>query len=115
MRTASVVGAPRDTHISAMDQPTRRPPEPEIFPPGRPLPHRGGQLWEGRDTGSVHRIYVRQIGPLGATLLALGVGAAAVLGFFFLIGTAIIGLAAIGALTIVGVIAGILHGPPRPR
>jgi hypothetical protein len=99
-----------------MDEPTRRrPPEVEIFPPGQPLPYRGPQVWEGRDPGNMHRLYVRQVGPFGATLLALGVGAALVAGFFFLIGTAIIGLAAIGALTIAGVVAGILRGPPRPR
>jgi hypothetical protein len=98
----------------AMDRPTRRPSDPEIIPPGQPLPYRNAEIWEGGEAGSVHRIYVRQIGPLGGTLLALGVGAAAVIGFFFLIGTAIIGLAVIGALFIAGVIAGILRGPPRP-
>jgi hypothetical protein len=97
-----------------MDDPTRRPPDPEIIPPGQPLPYRRGEIWEGQNTGQIHRVYIRQIGPLGGTLLALGVGAAAVLAFFFLIGTAIIGLAAIGVLFIVGLIAGILRGPPRP-
>jgi hypothetical protein len=98
-----------------MDHPTRRPPEVEIIPPGQPLRYRDREIWEGQDAGSVHRVYVRQIGPLGGMLLTLGIGAAAVFGFLFLIGTAIIGLAAIGALVIVGAIAGILHGPPRPR
>jgi hypothetical protein len=97
------------------DSTRRRPPEPEIIPPGQPLPYRGSDIWEGRDAGAVHRLYVRQVGPFGATLLALGVGAALVAGFFFLIGTAIIALAAIGALTIAGIVAGILRGPPRPR
>ncbi len=97
-----------------MDEPTRRPPEPEIIPPGQPLPYRSAETWESRDGGSVRRIYIRQLGPLGGTLLALGVGAAAVLAFFFLIGTAIVGLAVVGALFIGGVIAGILRGPPRP-
>jgi hypothetical protein len=97
-----------------MDDRTRRPPEPEIIPPGQPLPYRNGGLWESQSSGSVHRVYVRQIGPLGATLLAAGVGAAMVLGFFFLISTAIIGLAVIGALFIAGIVMGILRGPPRP-
>lgn len=97
-----------------MDDPTRRPPHPEIIPPGQPLPYVRGDIWEGGNAGPVHRIYIRQLGPLGGTLLALGVGAAAVLAFFFLIGTAIIGLAAIGVLFVVGLIAGILRGPPRP-
>src|ERR1700733_5412326 len=98
-----------------MNQPPRRsPPDPEIIPPGQPLPRRDAGIWAARDAGEVHRVYVGQIGPVGATLLTLGIGAAAVLGFFFLLGTAIIGLAAIGVLTIAGIIAGILRGPPRP-
>lgn len=95
-----------------MDEPTRRP-EPEIIPPGEPLPYRRAEIWEGRGSAPMQRIYIRQIGPLGGTLLALGVGAAAILAFFVLISTAIVGLAVIGALFIGGVIAGILRGPPR--
>jgi hypothetical protein len=98
-----------------MDKPTRRPPDPEIIPPGQPLPQRGAEIWESRDAGNVSRIYVKQVGPLPAILLALGLGAAAVFGIFLLLGTALIGLAAIGALVIAGAIAGILRGPPRPR
>ena len=92
----------------------RRPVEPEIIPPGQPLPYRSAEIRQSRDGGAVHRVYVRQIGPLGGTLLAVGIGAAAVLGFFLLISTAIIGLAVIGGLFIAGIIAGILRGPPRP-
>lgn len=98
-----------------MDKPTRRPPDPEIIPPGQPLPYRGSEIWESRDAGTVTRVYVKQVGPIGAVLLALGIGAAAVLGIVLLLGTALIGLAAIGALVIAGVVAGILRGPPRPR
>lgn len=97
-----------------MNEPTRRVPDPEIIPPGEPLPYRRAEIWGSRDGGPVHRIYVGRIGPLGGTLLALGVGAAAVLGLFFLISTAILGLAVIGGLFIAGLIAGILRGPPRP-
>jgi hypothetical protein len=98
-----------------MDKPTKRPPEPEIIPPGQPLPHQRSEIWEGRDAGNVNRVFVKQVGPLPAILLALGVGAAAVFGIFLLLGTAIIGLAVIGALVIAGAIAGILRGPPRAR
>jgi hypothetical protein len=111
-----VAGARRGPHICAMDNPTRRPPDPEIIPPGQPLPHLAPEAWESREAGHVHRIYVRQIGPFGGILLGLGIGAAAVLGVFLLLGTAIISLAVVGALVIVGAIAGILRGPPRsPR
>jgi hypothetical protein len=96
-----------------MSDSTRRRPEPEIIPPGEPLPRREPEIWATRDRSGTHQVYLRPIGPVGATMLALGVGAAAVLGFFFLLSTAIIGLAAIGVLTIAGIIAGILRGPPR--
>jgi hypothetical protein len=97
-----------------MSDSTRRRPEPEIIPPDQPLPRREPQIWATRDPRGTHQVYFRPIGPVGATLLTLGVGAAAVLGFFFLLSTAIIGLAAIGVLTIAGIVAGILRGPPRP-
>lgn len=97
-----------------MSDPTRYKPEPEIIPPGEPLPYRRAEIWESRHGGQMHRVYIRQIGPLGGMLLTLGIGAVAVLGLFFLISTAVIGLAVVGALFIGGVIAGILRGPPRP-
>ena len=96
-----------------MDDPTRRRPEPEIIPPGQPLPRQRYEVWGSRDGGSLHRVYVGRIGPLGGTLLALGVGAAAVLGVFLLISAAVVGLAVVGGLFIAGVVAGILRGPPR--
>jgi hypothetical protein len=98
-----------------MDQPPRRPPpEPEIIPPGQPLPRRGGEIWTARDTGAIHRIHVRQIGPVGVALLTLGVGAVAGLSLLFLLSAAVIGFAMIGVLTVAGVVAGLLRGPPRP-
>jgi hypothetical protein len=96
-----------------MTEPANRQPEPEIIPPGAPLP-RGSRVWVASDLRGTRQIYVRPLGPLGMALLTLGVGAVAGLALLFLLGTAIIGLAAIGVLTIAGIIAGILRGPPRP-
>jgi hypothetical protein len=96
-----------------MAEPTRHPPEPEIIPPGAPLP-RGSSIWARDEARSGNYVYTARIGPLGATLLTLGIGVVAGLALLFVLGTAIIGLAAIGVLTIAGVIAGILRGPPRP-
>jgi len=96
-----------------MAQPTRHPPEPEIIPPGAPLP-RGSSIWARDEARSGNYVYAARIGPFGATLLTLGIGVVAGLALLFVLGTAIIGLAAIGVLTIAGVIAGILRGPPRP-
>ena len=90
-----------------------RPPEPEIIPPGAPLP-RGSRVWVTHDVHSTHHIYVRPIGPLGMALLTLGAGVVAAFLIVFLLGAAVFGLAAIGFLTIVAVIAGLLRGPSRP-
>ena len=95
-----------------MDRPANRPPEPEIIPPGAPLP-RGSGVWVSSDVSGTHQIYVRPIGPLGMVLLGLGIGAAAVLLIVFLLGAAVFGLATIGVLTLVGIIAGLLRGPNR--
>jgi hypothetical protein len=92
--------------------PTERP-EPEIIPPGAPLPRRPG-LRASADLHGTHYVYTGRIGPIGLTLMTLAGGAILTLAFLFLLGTAVIGLAAIGVLTIAGVIAGILRGPPRP-
>lgn len=87
--------------------------EPEIIPPGAPLP-RGSTVWMSGDAGGAHYVRVTRLGPVGATLLMLGVAAVAALGLLFLLGAAIVGLAAVGVLTLIGIIAGILRGPPRP-
>ena len=96
-----------------MTDPFDRRPEPEIIPPGVPLRQRSG-VWMHSERDGVRRVYVKQIGPLGTALLTIGIGAVAGVALLFLLGTAIIGLAAIGVLTIVGIIAGLLRGPPRP-
>jgi hypothetical protein len=96
-----------------MTEPSNRQPEPEIIPPGAPLP--GGQrVWVTSDLPGTHQIYVRPIGPLGVALLTLGAGVVAAFLIVFLLGAAVFGLAAIGVLTLVGIIAGLLRGPARP-
>ena len=96
-----------------MTDPFDRRPEPEIIPPGVPIRQRSG-IWMRSEADGTQRVYVKQVGPLGAALLTLGAGAVIGLALLFLLGTAIIGLAAIGVLTIAGIIAGLLRGPPRP-
>ena len=66
------------------------------------------------DLHSTRHIYVRPIGPIGMALLALGAGVVAAFVIVFLLGAAVFGLAAIGVLTIIGIIAGTLRGPSRP-
>lgn len=97
-----------------MNPPSHRPsPEPEIIPPGAPLPRERG-IWVTADTPHAHYVHVARLGPVSLALMTLAGGAIAALAILFLLGTAVIGLAAIGALTLAGVIAGILRGPPRP-
>lgn len=96
-----------------MDKPSNRPPEPEIIPPGAPLP-RGSRVWVTSDLHGTQHVYVRPVGPLGMALLTLGAGVVAALLIVFLLGAAVFGLAAIGFLTIVAVIASLLRGPSRP-
>jgi hypothetical protein len=96
-----------------MDKPAHRQPEPEIIPPGAPLP-RGARVWVSSDAYGARQVYVKPVGPLGMMLLTLGIGAAAALAIIFLLGAAVFGLAVIGVLTLVGIIAGLLRGPARP-
>jgi hypothetical protein len=86
-----------------------RPPEAEIIPPGEPLRHRSGR-WEAEGAG-VYRVRTVKLGPGGIALLVLGLGAAATVGFFVLLGAALISLAAIGLVTVGAVIAALLRGP----
>jgi hypothetical protein len=94
------------------DRPTRRP-EPEIIPPGAPLPT-GARVWATGEPRGAQHVYVRPSGPVGLALLTLAGGAVVALAIVLLLGAAIFGLAVIGALTLVGIVAGLLRGPTRP-
>ena len=95
-----------------MSAPVDRRPEVEIIPPGAPLPGRAG-MWVTGDTPRTHYVYTSRIGPVGLTLLTLAAGGVVALTALFLLSAAVIGIAAVGVLTIAGVVAGILRGPPR--
>jgi hypothetical protein len=98
-----------------MTEPSDRRPEPEIIPPGAPLPRpRPRGVWTAIDINRTHYVYSARLGPIGLTLMTLAAGGVVALATLFLLGAAVVGLAAIGVLTVAGVIAGILRGPPRP-
>lgn len=99
--------------MSDFDRNPRRAPAQEIIPPGAPLPHESG-MWASIDTHQTHYVYATRIGPVGATLLALGFGAVAVLGLLFLLSAAFVGLAVVGAVTVTAVVAGILRRFRQP-
>ncbi len=90
-----------------------RQPKQEIIPPGAPLPHERG-VWASVDTRRTHYVYATRIGPVSATLLALGFGAVAVLGLLFLLSAAFVGLAVVGAVTVAALVAGILRRFKQP-
>lgn len=92
-----------------------REPQQEIIPPGAPLPrdHDRG-VWASMDMSRTHYVYATRVGPVGATLLALGFGAVAVLGLLFLLSAAFVGLAVVGAVTVAAVVAGILRRFSQP-
>ena len=92
-------------------------PEPEIIPPGAPLPRdrdRERGVWASTDTHRTHYVYATRIGPVGATLLALGFGAVAVMGLLFLLSAAFVGLAVVGAITVGAIVTGILRRFNQP-
>jgi hypothetical protein len=85
--------------MSDFDRNSRPGPQQEIIPPGAPLPRERG-VWASMDTPRTHYVYATRIGPVGATLLTLGLGAVAVLGLLFMLSAAFVGLAVIGAVTV---------------
>jgi hypothetical protein len=88
-------------------------PEPEIIPPGVPIP-RDRPLWAAADTGQVYYVHTSRVGPVGLALLTLGVGAVAVLAILFLLSAAFVGFAAIGVVSVGVLLARILHRPKHP-
>jgi hypothetical protein len=88
--------------------------EPEIIPPGVPLPSEGPSLWVSADTRHTHYVHVTRIGPVGLGLLTLAGGVVAAMTTLFLLGAAVIGLAAIGAVTLGVILAGLLRRPNHP-
>lgn len=99
--------------MSDFDRNSRPGPKQEIIPPGAPLPGERG-VWVNADTHRTHYVYATRIGPVGATLLTLGIGAVAVVGLLALLSAAFVGLAVVGAVTVAAVVAGILRRFNQP-
>jgi hypothetical protein len=88
--------------------------EPEIIPPGVPLPRDAG-VWVAGEINRTHYVYTStRMGPVGIALLTLVAGGVVALAVLFLLSAALIGFAAIGVITVAAVIAGILHRPKHP-
>jgi hypothetical protein len=96
-----------------MDEETRRPAEPEIIPPGVPLPG-GSRVWVSTGAEGTQRIYIKRVGPLGMAVAALAVGVIAAIGLIVVVGFAVIALIAAGLLAAAFIVAGLLRKPNQP-
>jgi hypothetical protein len=88
--------------------------EPEILPPERRGPMPGDQ-WERIDADGTNRIRVVKLGPVGATLLALGIGAASAILLVLVFSTLLILIPIVGLLIAVAIVTGLLRGYFRAR
>jgi hypothetical protein len=93
-----------------MNEPTHRLPEPEIIPPGAPLPHSSG-LWVSVGGQPLH---TARLGPVGLVLAGLALGIGVTLGVVLLLGFLAISFVSVGLLAIGFVIAGILRKTNQP-
>jgi hypothetical protein len=101
-----------------MDQrstPERPRSEPEIIPPERSGgPMRDGR-WERADAEGIYQLRVVKLGPVGATLLAIGIGVASAALLMLVLGTLLILIPVVGLLIAGAIIAGLLRGYFRGR
>ncbi len=100
-----------------MSEPTRRPPEPEIIPPGAPEP-RWEDVRRARSTTRIYswtsaqnggRLRYGRPGPLGLIVLFAAIAALGALGFFVFLGALAITIPVVAALVLVGLIGGVLR------
>jgi hypothetical protein len=95
-----------------MDQrltPERPRSEPEILPPERNDTMHDAR-WERTGAEGVYRVRVVKLGPVGATLLAIGIGVASAVLLMLVVGTLLILIPVVGLLIAAAIIAGLLRG-----
>lgn len=102
-----------------MDQrstPERPRSEPEILPPER---HGSGPMrdaeWQDHGGDGSYRVRVVKLGPVGATLLAIGIGVASAALLMLVLGTLLILIPVVGLLIAGAIIAGLLRGYFRAK
>jgi hypothetical protein len=82
----------------------KTPTEPEIIPPGADWP-RASRIWVSASTHHTGPIRITRLGPIGITLFVLLIGILALTGMVVLLGAALLGIAAGGALIVGGIIS----------
>jgi hypothetical protein len=101
-----------------MDQrstPERPRSEPEILPPERSDGPVGDARWERFGAEGDYRVRVVKLGPVGATLLAIGIGVASAVLLVLVFSTLLILIPIVGLLIAAAIIAGLLRGYFRAR
>jgi hypothetical protein len=88
--------------------------EPEILPPERRDGGRGDR-WDRVDADGTYRIRVVKLGPVGATLLALGIGVASAVLLVLVFSTLLILIPIVGLLIAAAIVTGLLRGYFRGR
>jgi hypothetical protein len=84
--------------------------EPEILPPERSDGPMRDARWERAGAEGVYRVRVVKLGPVGATLLAIGIGVASAVLLVLMLSTVLILIPVVGLLIAVAIIAGLLRG-----
>jgi hypothetical protein len=106
---------PSDDAIARQPSSRAEPPraEPEIIPPGADFPsqpHRETFVFAHRGI----RIHVTRLGPFGIAMLLLGGVALGAIGLLMLLGTVLVGAAAIGVVVAAALLSRLFRGPPKP-
>jgi hypothetical protein len=85
--------------------------EPEIIPPDRreQQSRSRSRIWIADDLHGSHRVYVARLGPFGAILLALGIGAASAALFALLLGAFLLGTLALAGVVAFAMLAALLR------
>ena len=87
--------------------PSNRPrAEPEIIPPGAPLPPHGDGPFNARFT---QRIYIARPGPFGLLLVALAVIIIAAVILLLLVGAVLIWIPVVGLMIAVAIVSGLVR------
>src|ERR1700730_18016791 len=86
--------------------------EPEIFPPGADWP-RASRIWVSTGPHQTTRIQITRLGPVGIAFFLLLIVIVALAGIAFLIGAALVGIAAGGVLIVGGIISSLFRRPFR--
>jgi hypothetical protein len=100
------------------DQPEQPRSEPEIIPPGQPMPRRaaGRDPFGPRvafDAQGFQRVRVFRLGPLTALIAVLALGGAALAAVVFLLGAVLVALPVVATVVAIAFLTALLRGMRR--